>query len=174
MPIQRHHPGRSGTAAFLTVDACNRQRNALAGTTGRTSDGGRASTAGNRLRDPEGILNLDIDQLSKVDVRTPAMNVEVTSVAKQESTVGKSAAAIYVMTSEMIHRSGCNNIPDLLRLVPGVEVARIDSHSWAITIRGFNNRYSDKLLVLMDGRTVYTPITAERVLGRSRRVVGGY
>ncbi|MBN1394435.1 MAG: TonB-dependent receptor [Pirellulales bacterium] len=109
--------------------------------------------------DLEDILKLDIDQLGKVDVSTPAMNVEVTSVAKQESTVGRSAAAIYVITSEMIARSPATNIPDLLRMAPGVEVARIDTHTWAIAVRGFNNRYTDKLLVLIDGRTVYTPIT---------------
>jgi iron complex outermembrane recepter protein len=91
--------------------------------------------------DPEGILNLDIDQLGKVDVRAPQMNVEVTSVSKQESTVGRSPAAIYVMTQEMIHRSGANNVPDLLRLVPGMEVARINSHTWAVSSRGLTDRY---------------------------------
>lgn len=113
-----------------------------------------------QVNDPDDILNMDIDQLSKVDVRTPAMNIEVTSVSKQESTVGRSAAAIYVITSEMIARSPATNIPDLLRMVPGLEVARIDAHTWAITCRGFNNRYADMLLVLIDGRTVYSPITA--------------
>jgi iron complex outermembrane recepter protein len=111
-------------------------------------------------RNVNDILNLDIEQLGKVDVRAPQMNIEVTSVTKQESTVGHSAAAIYVITSEMIHRSEANNIPDLLRMVPGLEVAQIDAHTWAITSRGFNNRYGDKLLVLIDGRTVYSPITS--------------
>ena len=60
----------------------------------------------------------------------------------------------------MIHRSACNNIPDLLRLVPGLEVARLDAHSWAITSRGFNDRTGNKLLVLIDGRSVYTPLNS--------------
>jgi len=104
------------------------------------------------------ILDLDIEQLGKIDVRAPALNVEVTSVSKQESTVGRSAAAIFVITQEMIRRSGCNNIPDLLRLVPGLEVARINAHQWAISSRGFNDYLANKLLVLIDGRTVYTPL----------------
>ena len=110
------------------------------------------------------IMNLDIEQLGKVSVRSsavaPTMDTEVTSVAKQESTVARSAAAIYVITSEMIRRSPANNIPDLLRMVPGLEVARIDAHTWAITSRGFNGRFANKLLVLVDGRTVFSPINS--------------
>lgn len=106
------------------------------------------------------LLSLDVEQLSKVDVKVaaPIMNQEVTTVSKQESTVGRSPAAVYVITQEMIHRSACNNIPDLLRLVPGLQVARIDAHTWAISSRGFSDRYTDKLLVLIDGRTVYSPL----------------
>jgi iron complex outermembrane receptor protein len=103
-------------------------------------------------------LNSDIEQLGKINVTTPAMNVEVTSVRKQESTVGRSPAAVYVITQEMIHRSACNNIPDLLRLVPGMEVARVDAHTWAISLRGLTDRYSNMLLVLVDGRSVYSPL----------------
>lgn len=112
------------------------------------------------LHDPEGILNLDIEQLAKVNLQTPAMSQEVTSVSRQESTVGRSAAAVYVITSEMIHRSACNSVPDLLRLVPGLDVAQVDAHTWAITSRGFNDRYANKLQVLIDGRTVYWPVFA--------------
>ena len=121
---------------------------------------GAAPPAQGPARDPNDILNLDLDQLSKVDVRASAMNVEVTSVNRQESTVGRSAAAVFVITQEMIRQSACNNVPDLLRLVPGVEVARMDDHSYAITCRGFNGQFANKLLVLVDGRTVYTPIFA--------------
>lgn len=86
------------------------------------------------------------------------MNVKVTSVSKKAQTVSDSAAAVYVITSEDIQRSGATSIPELLRNVPGLNVARIDSSKWAISARGFNGRFSNKLLVLMDGRTLYTPI----------------
>ena len=103
---------------------------------------------------------MDIDQLAKVNVQAPALNMEVTSVARQETTVGRSAAAIYVITQEMIQRSAALNIPDVLRLVPGLDVAQVNSHTWAISSRGFNGEYADKLLVLIDGRIVYSPIFA--------------
>jgi len=85
------------------------------------------------------------------------MNMEVTSVSKKEQKLSKAAAAIYVITQEDIRRSGATNIPDLLRIAPGVDVAKVNANTWAISIRGFNGRYSDKVLVLIDGRTVYTP-----------------
>ncbi len=86
------------------------------------------------------------------------MNVEVTSVAKREQALSETAAAIYVITQEDIRRSGATSIPEALRLAPGVQVAQINAHAWAISIRGFNYRYANKLLVLIDGRTVYTPL----------------
>ena len=84
--------------------------------------------------------------------------MEVTSVSKKEQKISEAASAVFVITSEDIARSGANDIPDLLRMVPGVEVAQINSSKWAISIRGFNGQYSNKLLVLVDGRTVYTPM----------------
>jgi iron complex outermembrane receptor protein len=65
-----------------------------------------------------------------------------------------------VINQEDIRRSGATNIPDLLRMAPGVDVAQIDANTWAISIRGFNDRYANKVLVLIDGRTVYTPTTS--------------
>ncbi|MHB1036926.1 MAG: TonB-dependent receptor plug domain-containing protein [Pirellulales bacterium] len=111
------------------------------------------------------ILNMDIEQLAKTEVvvhKTDvlAMNMEVTSVAKEKSTVGQSPAAVFVITQDMIRRSGVTTIPEALRMAPGVEVARINASTWAITIRGFNSQYADKLLVMIDGRTVYTPVFA--------------
>lgn len=85
------------------------------------------------------------------------MNIEVTSVARREQKLSRAAAAVYVITQDDIQRSGATNIPDLLRLAPGVEVAQIDANVWAITIRGFNARYSDKVLMLIDGRPLHTP-----------------
>ncbi len=69
-------------------------------------------------------------------------------------------AAIYVLTQEDIRRSGATTIPELLRLVPGVEVARIDSDHWAVGVRGFGGEFSKSLLVLIDGRSVYSPLFA--------------
>ena len=86
------------------------------------------------------------------------LNLEVTTVARQESTVGQSPAAIYVITQAEIRRSAVTTIPELLRRVPGVNVARVDANKWAISARGFNDRFANKLLVQMDGRTVYSPI----------------
>jgi iron complex outermembrane receptor protein len=85
------------------------------------------------------------------------MNITVTSVSKQEQKVSRTAAAIFVITAEDIRRSGATNIPDLLRMVPGVDVAQINANTWAVSARGFNGRLSNKLLVLIDGRTLYTP-----------------
>jgi iron complex outermembrane receptor protein len=86
------------------------------------------------------------------------MNVDVTSASKKEQKISRVPAAIFVITQEDISRSGATNIPDLLRMVPGLEVAQINPSTWAISARGFNAQYSNKLLVLVDGRTVYTPI----------------
>jgi iron complex outermembrane recepter protein len=86
------------------------------------------------------------------------MNVQVTSVSKRSQKLADAAAAIFVITQEDIRRSGANSIPEALRMVPGVQVARIDENKWAITSRGFNGRFANKLLVLIDGRSVYTPL----------------
>jgi len=86
------------------------------------------------------------------------MNIEVTSVSRKEQELSRAPAAIYVITQEDIRRSGLTSIPELLRMAPGVEVARISAHQWAITARGFNGRFANKLLVLIDGRSVYTPM----------------
>jgi iron complex outermembrane receptor protein len=88
------------------------------------------------------------------------MNVEVTSVSRKEQKLSRTAAAVYVISQEDIRRSGATNIPDLLRMAPGVDVAQIDANTWAISVRGFNDRYANKVLVLIDGRTVYTPTTS--------------
>src|SRR5581483_9096148 len=79
----------------------------------------------------------------------------VTTVDRKESTVGRSPAAIFVITPEMIKRSGVRNVPEALRMAPGIDVARINADTWAISARGFNNRFANKLLVQIDGRVVY-------------------
>jgi iron complex outermembrane receptor protein len=87
-------------------------------------------------------------------------NVEVTTASKEPVKVARTPAAIYVFTQDDIRRSGATSIPEVLRLVPGVEVARIDSDKWSIGVRGFGSRLSRSVLVLIDGRTVYTPFFA--------------
>jgi iron complex outermembrane receptor protein len=86
------------------------------------------------------------------------MNIEVTSVSRKEQKISQVAAAIFVITPEDIRRSGATTIPDLLRMVPGLDVAQINASNWAISARGFNLQFADKLLVLIDGRAVYTPL----------------
>ncbi len=88
------------------------------------------------------------------------MNMEVTSVSKREERLFKTPAAIYVITNEDIRRSGANTIPDLLRMAPGVNVERLDGSKWAVSARGFNGQFANKLLVLIDGRSVYSPETS--------------
>lgn len=85
------------------------------------------------------------------------MNTKVTSVSKTEQKMSRTASAIFVITAADIGRSGATNIPDLLRMVPGVDVAQINANTWAISVRGLNGRFSNELLVMVDGRIVYTP-----------------
>ena len=86
------------------------------------------------------------------------MDLQVTSVSKRAQKLADAAAAIFVITQDDIRRSGASSIPEALRFVPGLEVARIDENKWAIGSRGFNGRFDNKLLVLIDGRSVYTPL----------------
>ena len=85
-------------------------------------------------------------------------NIEVTSVSKTAEPLGEAAAAIYVIAHEDIVRSGASSIPELLRLAPNLQVAQVSANSYAITARGFNGTTANKLLVLIDGRSVYTPL----------------
>lgn len=82
-------------------------------------------------------------------------NLQVTLASKKEESLFKTDAAIYVITQEDIRRSGVTSIPEALRMVPGMQVARIDANKWAVTSRGFIGRFSNKLLVLIDGQSVY-------------------
>lgn len=106
----------------------------------------RAQTPTSR---PSDFLDMSLEDL---------MNVQVTSVSKHKQKVSEAPAAITVITADDIERSGLQSIPELLRLAPGLDVARIDSSQWAISSRGFNDLFGNKLLVMMDGRTLYTPL----------------
>jgi len=107
------------------------------------------ATAGTTL--PDDLTEMSLEAL---------MNIEVTSVSKRPEKQIGAAAAIFVITQDDLHRWGVTNIPEALRRVPGLNVARIDANKWAITARGFNSRFANKLLVLIDGRSVYTPLFA--------------
>src|SRR5467141_2555911 len=112
---------------------------------------GWAQAAQSNQNPPENLKQLSLEQLG---------NVEVTTASKEPEQVWRTPAAIYVITQEDIRRSGATSIPEVLRLVPGVEVARIDSSKWSIGVRGFGSRLSRSVLVLIDGRSVYTPLFA--------------
>jgi iron complex outermembrane receptor protein len=97
---------------------------------------------------------IDLTALTLEDL----MNIEVTLASRKGEKLFKTAAAISVLTRDDLRRSGATSIAEALRLVPGMQVGRIDANKWAIGARGFNFRFSNKLLVLVDGRSVYTPL----------------
>ena len=96
----------------------------------------------------------DLTRLSLEDL----MNVQVTSVSKKSEKLSTAPAPVYVISSEDIRRSGATSIPEALRMVPGLQVATVDAHNWAISARGFNDVFANKLLVMVDGRSIYTPL----------------
>jgi iron complex outermembrane recepter protein len=98
---------------------------------------------------PTEVLELSLERL---------MDVSVISASRKTQTLSDVSSAVFVINQEDIRTSGATTIPDLLRMVPGVQVARIDGSSWAVSIRGFNGTFANKLLVMIDGRTVYTPL----------------
>jgi iron complex outermembrane receptor protein len=98
-----------------------------------------------------------IGELKQLNVED-LMNVQVTSVARHPERLIEAASAIQVITQEDIRRSGATSIPEALRLADNLQVAQKNSHDWAISSRGFNTALANKLLVMIDGRTVYTPL----------------
>jgi len=105
----------------------------------------------NDQKSSENLAQLSLGQLG---------DVEVTTASKQPQQVQKTSAAVFVITQEDIRRSGATCIPEALRLAPGVQVPRIDGDHWSISIRGFAGQFAKSLLVLIDGRSVYTPLYA--------------
>ncbi|HKV93387.1 MAG TPA: TonB-dependent receptor [Candidatus Angelobacter sp.] len=95
------------------------------------------------------LSQMNLEQLSKI---------QVTSVSKKEQKLGDTASAVYVITQEDIRNSGATSLPDVLRMVPGLDVAQINGNRWAVSARGFAEQYADKMLVLIDGRSVFDPI----------------
>lgn len=104
----------------------------------------------------QGLTAADLKKLTLEELG----NVVVTSVTKEPEQVWRTPAAIYVLTAEDIQRSGATSIPEALRLAPGMQVSRIDASDWAVGVRGLAGQFSQSLLVLVDGRNVYTPLFA--------------
>ncbi|MBN2201028.1 TonB-dependent receptor [bacterium] len=98
---------------------------------------------------PRDLTELDLEEL---------MSIDITLASRRAETMLETAAAVEVITAEDLHRSGATTIAEALRLVPGMVVARVDANKWAINSRGFNNLFANKLLVMVDGRSVYSPI----------------
>jgi iron complex outermembrane receptor protein len=105
----------------------------------------------------DGLLSLEELKGKTID---ELMNIDVTTVSRQPEKWFSAASAVQVITEEEIRRSGATSLPEALRLAPNLQVAQVNSSSWAISSRGFNNGLANKLLVLMDGRTLYTPLFA--------------
>ena len=97
----------------------------------------------------DSIFELNLEEL---------MNIEVTTASRRPQKLTEVPAAVFVITQEDIRRSGATSIPEALRMAPGVQVARVGTDKWSISVRGFNGRFANKLQVLMDGRSVYTPL----------------
>ena len=95
------------------------------------------------------LLDLSVEEL---------MDVEVSLVSRKPEKLATAPAAVFVITQEDIRRSGATSIPELLRMVPGIQVARMDANKWAVSARGMNGRFARFMLVQIDGRTVYTPL----------------
>ncbi|MBF0341909.1 MAG: TonB-dependent receptor [Magnetococcales bacterium] len=110
-----------------------------------------AGTGNEQQAQMEQLLNMDFKELAEI---------RLTSAARKDQKLVDTTAAVTVIDAEEIRRSGMTSVPELLRLVPGLNVARINASNWAVTARGFNAQFSNKLLVLMDGRTLYTPLFA--------------
>jgi iron complex outermembrane recepter protein len=113
--------------------------------------GALAGTRAGAEPDPSDLLDLSIEELA---------SLEVTSASRIAESLRDAPASIFVITADEIRRSGVTSIPEALRLAPGVEVARRSAYEWSVSIRGFNSDLANKLLVLIDGRSVYSPLYA--------------
>jgi iron complex outermembrane receptor protein len=142
--LLRNADGRAGSACGRRSAACLLTCVLLGPVGGRAFAGAQIDTP----------IAGDLKHLSIEDL----MNLEVTSVAKEPQRLLQAAAAIQVITADDIRRSGAASIPEVLRLADNLQVAQINAHDWAISARGFNANLANKLLVLVDGRAVYTPL----------------
>lgn len=108
------------------------------------------------IRGIDSNISLDIDE--PVVKKNIEFDPQIFSLSKKKESAFDSSSATYVLSSEDIRRSGATSIPEALRLVPGVQVSRINGHTYAITVRGFQRQFSNKLLVMVDGRTIYNTL----------------
>src|SRR5262245_39029740 len=106
-----------------------------------------------RAASAEDLAALDLQDLMQMDV-------EVTTVSKSAQSIYSVAAPIFVIGADDIRRAGARSIPEALRLAPGLVVAQIDPGRWVVGLRGFAWQYANKALILLDGRTVYTPLNS--------------
>jgi iron complex outermembrane recepter protein len=119
--------------------------------------GGGLLVVGAGLGAAEAVTSPSVQSLRQLSFEE-LLNLEVSVASRKEQRLTDTAAAVSVLTGDDIRRSGVTHLAEALRLVPGVQVARLNGHKWAISIRGFNGVFANKLLVLMDGRSVYTPL----------------
>lgn len=108
-----------------------------------------ARAAGEALAAPEDFASLSLEELT---------NIQITSVSRRSERLVDTPAPVYVIRGAEIRRAGASTLPEALRLAPNLQVARLDARNYAVTARGFNSAFENKLLVLIDGRTVYSPL----------------
>jgi len=105
----------------------------------------------------EALRGFSLEDLQELEVYNPAGGL----AARKDQKLRETPGALFIISEEDIRRGGFTSIPEALRLVPGVQVGRIDGNKWAISARGFNGRFAGKLLVMIDGRTVYSQLRSE-------------
>jgi len=115
-----------------------------------------AASLASAAEPPSPVLPADLTSISLEELT----EIRVTSLSKSDQSLRRTAGAVYVVTAEDIRRSGATILPEALRLVPGLHVARIDANKWAIGVRGLSGRFASSLMVLVDGRSVYAPFAA--------------
>jgi iron complex outermembrane recepter protein len=135
----------SGCPRLLFMDSITRR--ALSLLLAATALGGAMPAAAQDRH--AGLTDLSLEQLA---------NIEITSVSKRTQRLVDVPGSVYVISAEAIRRSGAASLPEVLGLAPNLQVARADANQWAITARGFNAVLANKMLVLIDGRTVYSPL----------------
>jgi len=141
-----HRPHRSSICRIATVNTFAFLL--LLTVTGQMT---RAQDTQSNQNPPVNLKHVSLEELGQI---------EVTTASKVPVKATRTPAAIYVITQEDIRRSGATSIPEALRMAPGVEVARVDSNTWSLGVRGFESALSRSVLVLIDGRSVYTPLFA--------------
>ncbi len=163
--VRRLYIPKTGTSGENTMSSCQRYAIMVAmmmGTLSGLFTNVRATSqpdekAAEEKKTPEGEKGTEIESITEEELLFMEIPMVITA-SRKEKTVNGTPAAVYVIIREDIKRSGARTIPDVLRMVPGMEVAQIDSNKWAVSSRGFNGRFAKKLLVLIDGRSVYTPL----------------